>query len=384
MDVLDLTGELVAIDSHNPGGDERRIAGYVQGWAAERGIDCTVLEPVPGRPNAMLTIDRGPGRHLALCGHLDTKPVGDAREQWRTDPWTFTIDGDLGYGLGASDMKGAVAAMLCVAADFAMHGSIGTLSVLLTADEEQGSQAGARALVAAGALPPFDAMVIGEPSGMDRPWEAMYLVSRGICVFDVIVRTRQGHSGLSERLGRNAVQVAADIVRALEEFRPAYSGEYAPTVNPGMLISGGVSSGTWPGMCTVCCELRLVPGMERDEVRSALEAHVRAAAGDAEVQIRYRDGSLGWKSASALDPQAPVVRAAQRAAARVLGAALPIAAYPGGTDASFFIPAGIPAVTSLGPGWLTVSHGPNECVGITQLHEAVALYRALTGEFLTA
>src|SRR5690606_19437554 len=108
----------------------------------------------------------------------------------------------------------------------------------------QGSDAGAKALAALG-QPRADAIVIGEPSGVDEPWELMGLVSRGICCFEVTVRTTQGHSGLSGRLGRNAVQVATDVVRALESFEPPVTTPGAvpaePLVNPGMLISGGVA-----------------------------------------------------------------------------------------------------------------------------------------------
>ena len=44
----------------------------------------------------------------------------------------------------------------------------------------------------------------------------------------------------------------------------------------------------------------------------------------------------------------------------------------------------IPTVSSLGPGWLSVAHGPNEVVGVNQLTDAVDLYEALTHEFLLA
>lgn len=388
VDVLELTGDLVSIDSQNPGPGESEIVAHLEQLAAEQGFECSRFEPVTGRPNLLLSVERGPGPHLALCGHIDTKPVGDALAEWGGDPMKFRIDGDRGFGLGTSDMKGAVAAMLCALENFARSGPSGRLSVLLTADEEQGSEAGAKALVASGALPAMDAMVIGEPSGLSRPWEALYVISRGICAFDIEIRTRQGHSGLSEQLGRNAVLVAADVLHALEKFSPSvaapHSSAPAPTVNPGILIEGGVCMGTWPGVCTIGCEIRLVPGMDRDEVRSGVEAVITAAAGEqATVQIRYRDGSLGWMPATALDPESPVVQAAQRAAARILGAPLPIAAYPGGTDATYFMQAGIPAITSLGPGWLTVAHGPDECVGIDQLTTAVDLYTALSTEYLT-
>jgi len=381
-DVLELTRLLVATDSQNPGAFEPDVVELVTGLCRAEGFATTRIEPTPGRPNLIVTVEAGPGPHLGLSGHLDTKPVGDALSEWRTDPLTLTVDGDLAYGLGTSDMKGAVAAMLVAARDFADTAESGRLSLILTADEEQGSEHGAKALAASG-LPDVDAVLIGEPSGMNRPWEALYVVSRGICCFEVEVGSRQGHSGLSGQLGRNAVQLAADLVHAFENFDPPVdepgSIPCAPTVNPGMLISGGVSFGTWPGRCTVGIELRLVPGMSRDRVRAAVAELVRKTVGEAE--IRYRPGSQGWMPAVTIPAGEPVVDAARRATARVFGEALPLAAYPGGTDATYFIAAGVPTVTSLGPGWLRVAHGPNECVGVSQLYQAAALYSALAEEF---
>lgn len=388
MDVLDFTRTLVAIDSQNPGVGEQEIVAHLHEVCATFGLPARIVEPVAGRPNLIVTVDRGPGRHLALSGHVDTKPVGAARDQWRTDPFELTVvDGDA-FGLGSSDMKGAVAAMLLAMRRFAEDGPSGSLSLVLTADEEQGSAAGAQALAAGTSLPEIDAMVICEPSGITEPWEAMHLVSRGICCFEVDIRTAQGHSGLSPALGRNAVLVAADVLRAFESFRPTVSEPgRVPcdvTVNPGMLAEGGVAFGTWPGLCTVGIELRLVPGMDREVVRAEIQSLVEeAVAGAAQVNVRYRPGSLGWMPAVELDPKHDVVDAGQRAAARVLGHELAVRGYPGGTDATYFMrDAGIPTVTSLGPGWLSVAHGPNERVGVEQLSQAVDLYEVLADEYL--
>jgi acetylornithine deacetylase/succinyl-diaminopimelate desuccinylase-like protein len=387
MDIVDLTRRLVAIDSQNPGASEGAIVDEITVFCRAQGFNVRRVEVEPGRPNLLVTVDRGPGPHLGFSGHLDTKPVGDALGEWRTDPFEVTVDSNVAYGLGTSDMKGAVAAMLLALQRFAAEGPSGVLALVLTADEEQGSNAGAKAL-ASSELPPLDALVIGEPSGIERPWEALHLVSRGITCFEVDVRTAQGHSGLSARLGRNAVLVAADIVKAFEQFHPPVDEPglvpCSPTVNPGMLIEGGVCFGTWPGRCTVGVEIRLVPGMHRDSVRSTIRRLVDEIVGEtASATIRYHDGSLGWMPAVGLDPDTAIVTAAQRAAQRVLGCALPIAAYPGGTDATYFMnTAGIPTIASLGPGWLSVAHGPNEHVGVDQLHQAVELYAVLAEEFL--
>ncbi|MFH5823835.1 M20 family metallopeptidase [Georgenia sp. AZ-5] len=388
MDVLELTRQLVAIDSQNPGPQEREIAGFVTAWARERGFDTAVLEPVAGRPNVVVTADRGGGRRLGLSGHLDTKPVGDALGQWRTPPLELTVDGDDAYGLGATDMKGGVAAMMLALERFAVSAGRGSLSLVLTADEEQGSDAGAKALVASGDLPRLDALVIGEPSGIAEPWEAVHVVSRGICCFEIEIRTTQGHSGLSPGLGRNATLVAADLLRAFERFRPTVARPgtvpCSPTVNPGIFISGGVSYGTWPGRCTVGMEVRLVPGMDQEQLHAEVAALTDATLrGSAEFEIRYLTTAQGWMPAVELDPTHPLAQAARAASSAVLGRDVPFAAFPGGTDATYFMgQGGIPTITSLGPGWISVAHGANERVGVLQLAEAADVYTAVVEDYL--
>jgi acetylornithine deacetylase/succinyl-diaminopimelate desuccinylase-like protein len=78
-----------------------------------------------------------------------------------------------------------------------------------------------------------------------------------------------------------------------------------------------------------------------------------------------------------------VVRAAQRACVDVLGRELPLGAYPGGTDATHFANiGGIPSIAALGPGWLSVAHGPDEHVGVSQLAQAERLYERLAHVYL--
>lgn len=390
MDVLALTEQLVAIDSQNPGPFEGEVAAFVDEWARARGFDSRIIEVSPGRPNLVVSLDRGGPGHLALSGHLDTKPIGDARLDWHTPPLQLTVVDDMAYGLGATDMKGAVAAMMVALERLAVapETGTGTVTLLLTADEEQGSDHGAKALATAGLLPAVDAIVIGEPSGVQRPWEAVHLVSRGICCFEVEVSTRQGHSSLSAQLGRNAVLVAADLLRAFEDFHPSVASPgtvpCAPTVNPGITVAGGVGYGTWPGLCRVGMEIRLVPGMSQEALRREVAELVERAVGtQAQARIRYADGSQGWMPAVELASDAPVARAARAAAEHVLGRPVPFAAFPGGTDATHFLgTAGIPTVASLGPGWLSVAHGANECVGIDQLTQAVEIYERLVTSYL--
>lgn len=387
MDALALTRELVAIDSQNPGPYEDQIVRYVDGWARDRGFETQTLDPVQGRPNLIVRVDRGGGGHLGLSGHLDTKPIGDALSEWNTPPLELTVIGDEAFGLGATDMKGGVAAMMLAIERFAAGDGAGTVSLVLTADEEQGSDAGAKALCASGLLPEVDDIVIGEPSGIAEPWEAIYLVSRGICCFDIEVMTTQGHSGLSRSLGRNATLHVADLLHAFETFIPTVDapGEVAcsPTVNPGIFVSGGVSFGTWPGYCRVSMEVRLVPGMSQSALHREVDELVRATLGaDVGYRIKYKESGQGWMPAVELSPTSAVARAAQIAARAVLKRDVPFAAFPGGTDATYFMgEGGIPTIASLGPGWISVAHGANEKVGVGQLAEATDLYEALISSY---
>src|SRR5215218_3118909 len=153
-EVIALTSALVAAPTPNLPGNE--AAAVIERALAHYGLpQARVLAEEPHRPNLIVRIDGvRPGPHLALCGHLDTKPVGDAVDQWRTDPFTATIDGDRLYGLGSTDMKGAVAAMILAGAAFQSVAArlAGSLSLIFTADEEYGSRYGAAYLAKEGLL----------------------------------------------------------------------------------------------------------------------------------------------------------------------------------------------------------------------------------------
>src|SRR3954464_13879191 len=107
-EVIALTSALVAAPSPNLPGDETAAAAVIERALAHHGWpQARVLAEDPHRPNLIVRIDGArPGPHLALCGHLDTKPVGDAAAEWRIDPFAPTIEGDRLFGLGSPHTKG--------------------------------------------------------------------------------------------------------------------------------------------------------------------------------------------------------------------------------------------------------------------------------------
>ncbi|MBA2319010.1 MAG: M20/M25/M40 family metallo-hydrolase [Euzebyales bacterium] len=133
---------MVAIDCQNPDPGEAEIARFVDDLAYSLGYETQRFEVRPKRTNLIVTVDAGPVRRPR---HLDTKPVGYALHERRTPPRELTIDGDVGYGLGTSDMKGAIAAMVAASQPWAATAERRRPCLVLTADEEAGSEFGARA-----------------------------------------------------------------------------------------------------------------------------------------------------------------------------------------------------------------------------------------------
>ena len=381
-----LVEDLVAINSQIPPyGDEREIASFLRGVAVGLGLpEPEILAKDPARPNLVIRIPgEGGGPTLALNGHIDTKPVGDAADQWNTEPLVATRVGERMYGLGVSDMKGAVACMIHAAAAIRDAGVRlkGDLVLIFVADEEAGAFYGSR-FVAPLVKDDIDACWIGEPSGWTRDWEGLHVISRGICCFEVHVRGTQMHSSLSDRMP--SVNSNLEMARIMLGMRDQLAmaplqhsvGQLHPTLNVGVLARGGVFYGVVPGESMFACDLRTLPGMSEDDVVAMLDSWASAQSvpdGLPSVRVQF-DPVLRWIAPSEISVMHPLVRAAQDAVDAVLAEPPTPSMFPGTTDAPWFSEEGIPTIPSLGPGILTYCHGPNEYVTVESLHEAARIY----------
>jgi len=129
-------------------------------------------------------------RHFAFAGHLDVVPPG---EGWTSAPFGPERRGDLLYGRGAVDMKGAIAAM--VAAVAGIPAEAGTISLIITGDEEGAAIYGTLALIdhmrSVSALP--DLCLVGEPTSVNRLGDMMKIGRRGSVNMWLEVQGREGH-----------------------------------------------------------------------------------------------------------------------------------------------------------------------------------------------
>ena len=145
----------------------------------------------PDGPIENLFAIRGEGGpHFAFAGHSDVVPPGDG---WQGDPFIPEIRGDLLYGRGAVDMKGAIAAFIAAVARLDDHK--GTLSLIITGDEEGPATFGTVALIdwmnARGIRP--DLCLVGEPTSTHRLGDMIKIGRRGSVNIWIENEGQQGH-----------------------------------------------------------------------------------------------------------------------------------------------------------------------------------------------
>lgn len=149
-------------------------------------------EAPDGPVENLFAIRQGPpgSRHFAFAGHVDVVPPG---EGWTSAAFAPEIRGDLLYGRGAVDMKGAIAAMVAAVRD--IPADAGTISFIITGDEEGPAKYGTVSLIEhmreVGAIP--DLCLVGEPTSVNRLGDMMKIGRRGSCVTWIEVEGREGH-----------------------------------------------------------------------------------------------------------------------------------------------------------------------------------------------
>ncbi|MCB2073143.1 MAG: succinyl-diaminopimelate desuccinylase [Novosphingobium sp.] len=191
--VADMAEALIACPSVTPAAGlvfdclEAQLAPL--GFAVHRAI---TGEPPDGPVENLFAIREGPegSRHFAFAGHVDVVPPG---EGWTSAPFAPERRGDLLYGRGAVDMKGAIAAM--VAAVREIPAEAGTISFVITGDEEGPAKFGTLALIdhmrEVRAIP--DLCLVGEPTSVSRLGDMVKIGRRGSVNIWLEVEGCEGH-----------------------------------------------------------------------------------------------------------------------------------------------------------------------------------------------
>ncbi|EGD59825.1 succinyl-diaminopimelate desuccinylase [Novosphingobium nitrogenifigens DSM 19370] len=193
LDPVVLAERLMACDSVTPamGAVFAELSAMLEllGFAVHRFV---AGEAPDGPVENLVAIRQGPegSRHFAFAGHLDVVPPG---EGWTSAPFAPERRGELLYGRGAVDMKGSIASMVAAVAQVPREA--GTISFLITGDEEGPARFGTVAIIdhirATGDLP--DLCLVGEPTSVHRLGDMAKIGRRGSVNIWLTAKGAQGH-----------------------------------------------------------------------------------------------------------------------------------------------------------------------------------------------
>src|SRR4051812_6107736 len=187
-----------------------------------------IMGEAPDGPTENMVAMRGSGGpHFGFAGHLDVVPAG---EGWTESAFEARIEDGLLTGRGANDMKSAIAAY--VAAISRVEQTTGTLSLLITGDEEGYATYGTPRIIDwlnERQVRP-DLILIGEPTSVDRLGDTVKIGRRGSVNMWVDVPGIQGHVAYPHR-GKNPVGPLARVIAALDSLHLDDGTEQFPPSN---------------------------------------------------------------------------------------------------------------------------------------------------------
>jgi acetylornithine deacetylase len=359
-DLAELAADLIAIDSTNPdlvpgAAGEGEIARCVRDWLARAGLEATIEEVVPDRPNVVgVARGLGGGQTLLLNAHTDTVGAGGM-----ADAFAPRIEGDRLFGRGAFDMKGSLAAIMLVGAEAVRRGWRGDVIVAAVVDEEFAS-VGTAALVERWRA---DAAIVAEPTGLE-----LCIAHKGFVWLEVETHGTAAH-GSRPDLGVDAIAAMGPVlsgVTALE--RRLAAGTRHPLLGTGSIhasiISGGRELSTYPDRCTLALERRTIPGETTAGVEEEFRAMVEGAAEGATTQGAVIRTTLARQPFS-IPPDHPFVVLVRDRAAPVLGGDPLLAGAFGWMDSALLTAADIPTVV-FGPSGAG-AHADEEWVDLPSL-----------------
>ncbi len=330
-----------------------------------------------------------PGPRLLFDGHIDTVPVPDA-SVWTRPPFGGELSEGRVWGRGASDMKGAVAAMTVAGAMFgeSSRDFAGELYVAGVVHEEIFEGIAAREVSAA--VRP-DYVVIGEASELN-----LKIGQRGRA--EVVVETFgvPAHSASPEK-GVNAVLAMVELVRAIDAFTPASH----PVLGKGISVLTDIVSTPYPGAsvvpsgCRATYDRRILVGEDREAVLAPFKAAIDRLASERpgfKAEARLAKGrEKCWTGASIegerffpawlYSPEDDFV-ARTLAGLRSAGLTPELSHYAFCTNGSHYAgEAGIKTM-GYGPSLETLAHTIDEYIAVEQLAKALTGYAAIASALL--
>lgn len=366
---LEIFEALMAQDTINPPGNEKRGALCLKEIFDREGIPCEVQDLGNNRANFIASFGEG-DKILEYSGHLDVVPcVGN----WQHTAIGTTEEGELIYGRGACDMKGGVAAM-CSAAISMFRDKTplnGQIRLTFVADEED-ANLGMHAFLDSHKAATYT--ILGEPTDLH-----VAIAHRGVGRYYIDLLGHACHAALRST-EETAVAKAARAVMAIEDLnKQLESMTHDVLPSPSIVVTmvqGYEKDNVVPGKVRLLVDFRVLPGMTEPQTRKlvqdALDAH-----GIVGFELTKHFFMPGGEVAQAH----PFVSACVEQAEKLNERKEAPQAFGASCEQCFLVEAGSATVV-IGPGSLDQAHTVDEFVEKAQLLRAAKLYREIAMDVL--
>ena len=276
---------------------------------------------------------RGP--NLCFAGHTDVVPVGDPAA-WSRPPFEAALEDGILTGRGAVDMKGAIAAFVCAVRRVLARGApAGSISFLITGDEEGLAEYGTKAMVTAlgdeGEV--IDHCIVGEPTSGVVLGDMIKIGRRGSIGAVITVEGVQGHVAYPDRAA-NPVPVLVRLLARLQErtLDQGYEAFQPSNLEITSIDVGNAASNVIPGRAVARLNIRVNPAHTGATLAAWLKAEGARAAegfrGAVTVDIRINGEAF-------LTPRGAFTDVVTRAVEGVTGRPAELSTTGGTSDARF-------------------------------------------------
>jgi len=381
MDPAALARDLLRCPSVTPaeGGALGLIEGVLKraGFAVHR---VTFAEPGTAPVENLFARIGSEKPHICFAGHTDVVPPGDAAT-WSHPPFGGDIAGDVLYGRGAVDMKGAVACAVAASLDhLAASGGRpkGSISFLITGDEESIAVNGTIKLLqwAAERGERFDHCILGEPSNASSIGDTIKVGRRGSLNGTLVITGKQGHVAYPQ-LADNPVRGLVALMGALMAA-PLDHGSTnfdASNLEFTSIDIGNATVNLIPGEARARFNIRFNDCHSQTSLRTLIE---RLAADAARERVKWR---IDWEPSNAdvfFTEPSPFLDLVVAAIKEVTGQA-PKLSTTGGTSDARFIKDYCP-VLEFGLVGATM-HQVDERTAVADLATLTAVYRKILDRY---
>jgi succinyl-diaminopimelate desuccinylase len=377
IDPVTLAQDLIRCPSVTPA--DAGAMGALREVLESLGFDC---RPMPFGDIENLYARLGEtGPNLCFAGHTDVVPPGDA-DAWSAPPFAAAIEDGVLTGRGAVDMKSAIAAYVAaVARVLAKRPPAGSLSLLITGDEEGLAEYGTRAVVPAlaAAGERIDHCIVGEPTSSAMLGDMVKIGRRGSLGAIISVDGMQGHVAYPDRAA-NPIPVLVRLLARLQDrlLDTGYEAFQPSNLEITSVDVGNAASNVIPARATARLNIRFNPNHTGAALAGWLQEEAARVCDGFEGKVAVETRINGEAFLTARGPFTEVVAAAVRS---VTGRD-PDLSTTGGTSDARFIRALCPVVEFGLVG--TTMHKANEHAPIAEIHALSAIYERLIDGYFAA